>query len=140
MEPTTSYTPHHPRWYRERMSTWWWVGRWPYLKFILREISSVFVAWFVVLVLLQVRALGRGPQPYAAFEDWLRHPWVLLLNTVSFFFVLFHSITWFNLAPQAMPVRVAGRRLPDALIAGSNYVAWLAISLLLGRILMRGGW
>src|SRR5438132_766531 len=48
--PSDRYTEYHPRWYRTRVSTWWWLARWPYLKFILREISSVFVAWFVVVV------------------------------------------------------------------------------------------
>jgi fumarate reductase subunit C len=39
-----TYTEYPPKGYRVRMSTYWWLGRWPYLKFILREISSVFVA------------------------------------------------------------------------------------------------
>ena len=33
-------------------------------------------------------------------------------------FAVFHAVTWFNLAPQAMVVHVAGRRLPRFLIAG----------------------
>src|SRR5438034_8058645 len=68
------YTEYHPRWYRTRVSTWWWLARWPYLKFILREISSVFVAWFVVVLLLQIRALSHGPDAYARFEHWLQNP------------------------------------------------------------------
>ena len=36
-----------------------------YLKFILREASAVFVAWAVILTLLQIRALTRGPADYA---------------------------------------------------------------------------
>ena len=53
------YTGYHPRWYRERVSTYWWLWHWRYLKFVLREISSVFVALFVVITLLQVRALAK---------------------------------------------------------------------------------
>src|SRR5690349_11989806 len=107
---TTGYTEFHPRWYRPRVSTWWWMGRWSYLKFILREISSVFVAWFVVVLLLLIHALSRGPQAYSEFQDWLRNPVIIFLNFVSLFFVTFHAVTWFNLAPKAMAVRVRGRR------------------------------
>ena len=97
---TTAYTEYHPRWYRKDVSTWWWLGRWPYLKFILREISSVFVAWSVVVLLLQLRSLSRGPQAYADFEKWLRNPLILLLNLITLFFVVFHAVTWFNRAQR----------------------------------------
>jgi fumarate reductase subunit C len=134
---TTGYTEYHPRWYRRRVSTWWWLARWPYLKFILREISSVFVAWFVVVLLLQIRALSRGPQAYAGFEQWLKNPLIVLLNVIAVFFVVFHAVTWFNLAPKAMAVRFRGKRVPGALIAGANYAAWAAVSLIVAWFLVR---
>ena len=134
---TARYTEYHPRWYRPRVSTWWWLARWPYLKFILREISSVFVAWFVVLLLLQIRALSRGPEAYARFQHWLQNPLVLLLNLVTLFFVVFHAITWFKLAPSAMAVRFRGKRVPDLFIVGTNYAAWAVVSLVVAWFLVR---
>jgi fumarate reductase subunit C len=131
------YTEYHPRWYRTRVSTWWWLARWPYLKFILREISSVFVAWFVVVLLLQIHGLSRGPEAYAQFERWLRNPAVVILNLTTLFFVVFHAVTWFNLAPRAMAVRIHGKRVPSFLIAGSNYAAWAVISLVIAWFLLR---
>ena len=49
-----------PQWYREPVSTWWWLRRRSYVAFILREVSSVFVAWSVVFLLLLVHAVGQG--------------------------------------------------------------------------------
>ncbi len=129
---------HPPRPYRRRVSTYWWLGSWPYLKFILRELSSIFVAWFVVLTLLQISALSRGPTEYTEFEEWLRRPMVIALNAVSFFFVVFHAVTWFNLAPKAMAIRVGGKRVPSLLIAAPNYFAWLAASVTVAWIVLRG--
>jgi hypothetical protein len=63
------YQDFHPRWYRPRMSTWWWLGRRTYVAFILRELSSVFVAWTVVFLLLLVRAVAGESGSYAAFLD-----------------------------------------------------------------------
>jgi fumarate reductase subunit C len=108
------------------------------LKFILREVSSVFVAWIVVVTLLQIRALMRGPAEYAEFQKWLATPLALALNTISFFFVIFHAVTWFNLAPKAMVVRMRGRRLPSVAIAAPNYLAWLLVSAAVAWILLRG--
>jgi fumarate reductase subunit C len=97
-----------------------------------------FVAYFVVLLLLQLRALSHGPEAYAAFQAWLKAPHVIALNGVSLLFVLFHTITWFNLAPRAMVVRVRGKRLPDLVIAGSNYVAWLVVSVAMAWLILKG--
>ena len=134
----TNPTEYLPKSYHARVSTYWWLGRWPYLKFILREASSVFVAWFVVMTLLQIHALIRGPANYAEFQEWLRSPLLLTLNAVSFLFVMFHAVTWFNLAPKAMAIRVSGKRLTGLFIAAPNYAAWLAISAAVAWILLRG--
>lgn len=128
MNRSRPHTEHHPRWYRVRVSTWWWMWQWRYLKFILRELSSLAVAWTVALTLAQLYYLGEGAALYAAFQEWLRHPVVLGMNVVAFGFVIFHAITWFNLAPRAMAVRLRGKRVPDVLVAAPNYVVWLAAS------------
>src|SRR5260370_13592240 len=124
----TPYTLNHPRWYRKRVSTYWWLQRWEYLRFVLREVSSVFVAFFVVTTLVQLYALSRGPEAYSGFQTGLKHPLVIALNVVSFFFVVFHSITWFSLSARAMVVRIGGKRVPGTLISGSNYPACLVVS------------
>ena len=138
MKPPPVYTEYHPKWYRTRVSTYWWSRSWAYLKFILRELSSIFVAYFVVITLLQIRALKQGPQSYAQFQEWLRMPLPVVLNAVSLLFVLLHTITWFNLAPRAMPVRIRGKRVADPWIAAPNYVAWLAVSVFVAWLLWGG--
>jgi succinate dehydrogenase subunit C len=140
-QPTTSqppvYTEFHPRWYRPRVSVYWWLGEWHYLKFILRELSSIFVAWFVILTLVQLWALRNGPESYARFEHWLQNPLVIAINIISLFFVVFHAITWFNLAPKAMAVRFHGKRLPDITLSAPNYAMWAVVSVAIGWILVR---
>src|SRR5208283_2811672 len=131
-----SYTEFHPRWYRPRVSVYWWLGEWHYLKFILRELSAVFVAIVVIETLLLVRALRHGPDAYAHFVQCMQNPLVLLLNGISLFFVVFHTITWFNLAPSAMPVRLGGKRLPDALVAAPSYGAWIVISAIVSAVVL----
>jgi fumarate reductase subunit C len=66
----------------------------------------------------------------------MRNPLILLLNVISFFFVVFHTITWFNLAPSAMPVRMGGKRVPDALVAAPSYLAWVVISAFVSAVIL----
>jgi fumarate reductase subunit C len=132
------YTEYHPKWYRTRVSTYWWSKRWSYFAFILRELSSIFIAWFVIFTLLQVGALSGGKEAYQHFVSWSGHPVVLVVNLVSLFFVVFHAVTWFNLAPKAMVVRLRGKRVPGHWIAGSNYLAWALASALVAWLILRG--
>ena len=135
-EPT--YTPFHPRWYRPRVSMWWWLKRPSSRAFILREVSSVFVGWFVFFFLLLVAAVGRGEAAYQEFMRWSTNPGIVIVNLVSLCFVVFHAVTWFNLAPQAMVVHMRGKRVPGKLIAASNYGAWVVASLLVAWIILGG--
>ena len=131
------YTLYHPRWYRRRVSVWWWLQNRSYAEFVLRELTSVFVAFFAVVYLWQLRALAQGPEAYGQFLARLRTPLFLALDTVAFLFVLFHAITWFNLAPKAMVLRLSGKRMPDWVIVGSNYAAWLVLSGAVAFVLLR---
>jgi len=133
----TPYTLNHPRWYRKRVSTYWWLQRWEYLRFVLREISSVFVAWFVVLTLMQIYSASRGPNAYGDFLDFLKNPFIIAFNIISFLFVVYHSITWFNLSARAMSIRVGGKKVPGFMISGPNFVAWFVISAVIAWLLMR---
>jgi len=51
--------------------------------------------------------------------------------------VLFHTITWFNLAPSAMPVRLGGKRVPAFLVAAPSYVMWILISAFVSWLVLR---
>jgi fumarate reductase subunit C len=126
--PTHPYTEYHPRWLRQPVSTYWWLQQRSYVAFILREASCLFVAWFVVYLLMLVRAVSESEMRYRQFLDWSASPVVLLLNLVSFFFIALHTITFFQAAPRAMVVHVGRRRVPDRVVGAAHYLALLAAS------------
>ncbi len=138
MSAESRYTLYHPRWYRRRVSVWWWLQNRSYTRFVLRELTSVFVAFFALVYLWQLRAIAHGPEAYVQFLARLKTPLFLALDTVAFFFVLFHAITWFNLTPKAMVLRLSGKRVPDGVIVGLNYAAWLVLSGAVACLLLRG--
>ena len=132
-----AYSRHMPKPYQQHQSLLWWLGRWTYLKFMLREFSCIFMAYFVVLTLMQIRALRHGPQAYAAFQEHLRNPVVILLNALSLGFVVFHGITFFNAMSTATVVRVGGKRVPDTFITLPNYAAWAVVTVVVAWIVLR---
>lgn len=124
----------HPRLYKPRTPIFWWTSKWSNVKFITRELTSVFVAGYAVVLLFQVRALFRGPEVYTDYLELLRTPVSIALHAIGLLFVLFHSVTWFNLAPKAMVVRLGKKTVPGILIAASNYGAWLVVSAVIAWI------
>jgi fumarate reductase subunit C len=132
----TGYTEFRQRLYRPRVPLLWWLRRRSYLVFVVRELTSVFVAWSVAFTLIAVHAILQGAEAYRRFLDWSAAPWLIVVNSVALVFVVFHTVTWFNLTPQAVVVRVRGRRVPDAGIAAPLYLAWLVLSALVVWIVL----
>ena len=116
------------RTYRRPVSTWWWVRKRTYFVFVMRELSSIFIAWFVVFLLLLVAAVGRGGAAYKGFLDFAANPLVVAVNVVTFLFVVLHTVTWFSLTPKAMVVRSLGRPLPAWVVIASQYVGLVVVS------------
>jgi fumarate reductase subunit C len=119
---------YHPRWLRRRVSTYWWLEKSSYFAFVLREGSCLFVAWFVVYLLLLIRRVLQGDAAYQEFLAWSARPSVLLLNVVSFAFLLLHAVTFFDAAPRALVVHLGTERVPERMIGLSHYAAWLVAS------------
>jgi fumarate reductase subunit C len=117
------------RLYRRPVSTWWWTRKRSYFVFVMRELTSIFIAWFVAYLLLFVYAVGQGEEAYRNFLDWATSPWLVALNVVGLLFVLLHTATWFSLTPQAMAVRVADRPVPAFHIIAGQYTGLVVVSL-----------
>ena len=105
---------------------------------MLRELSSVFVAWFVAYLLLLIDAVNRGSDAYRRFLDWAGSPAIVLLNFVALAFVVLHAVTWFNLAPRAIVIRLRGQRLPSWMVASAHFTAWTVVSASIAWIVFRG--
>ena len=110
------------------MPVLWWVRKRSYFVFVMRELSSIFIAWLVLYLCLFVRAVGRGEAAYEAFLDRAASPWLVAVNVVALGFVVLHTITWFSLTPRAMVVAVRGRRVPGVAIIAAQYAVLAVVS------------
>ena len=114
--------------YRRPISVWWWTRKRSYFMFVMRELSSLFIGWLVLYLLLFIRAVGQGEAAYADFLDLASSPWLVALNVVAFGFLVLHTVTWFSLTPKAMVVSLRGRRVPAAAILGAQYAGLAVVS------------
>lgn len=113
-----------------KMGSDWWRQRGAYTFVMVRELTAVCIALYLLGFLVMLAKLGQGPQAYAAYLDVMRSPVMLLLHVVAMAGALFHTITWFNLAPRALVVWLGEDKVPDLMIAGPHYLGWLGFSLI----------
>ena len=114
--------------YQRRMGVFWWVHKRSYFLFVMRELSSLFVAWFVVYLLMFIAAVGGGEEDYDAFLDRASSPLFLVVNAVALAFLVLHTITWFALTPRAMVLRLGGRQVPGMAIIAAQYAGLAVVS------------
>lgn len=138
MSQNVNYTPHHPKWHRVRKPIFWWVKRFADILFICRELTSIAVAYSVILLVIIYRALLTGPESYAALMGTLKEPFWITVNAFALAAVLYHTYTWFAAAPRAIVVRLGKWRVPDLMIIGGNYAAWIVVSALIFLIYVLG--
>ena len=124
--------------YSRPMSFWWWLERRAYFKIVVRELTGVFVGAFAIVTLLQVSAVGDGPEAYAAFAAMLGSPAYVVFSVVAFMAALFHAVTWFPLVPTTIVLRLGERRVPNSIIAGAHFAGWLVVSAVVAYIVLRG--
>jgi len=123
--------PDKSKLYHRKMSAAWWLKKPSYFFFMLRELSSVFIAVFLVVFLVQLYQLTHGPEAYAAFAHKLSSPGWLAFNLVTLLFALYHSITWFQSSAIVLPVRIGERELPRNLFVALNVAALGVVSLII---------
>lgn len=111
-------------------ATWWLRNRYLTL-FMVRELTSVFVGAYAVLLLVMLYRRGTDPQAFHGFFEWLKTPASILVHLVILAFVIYHAVTWLNLTPKVMIVYRGEEKVPAPLIAGAHYVLWAICSVVI---------
>ena len=124
--------------YRRAMPQTWWLRNRAYFLFMVRELTSIPIAIYLILLLLMLRKLAAGRQAYEAYLRFLATPGMVAFHLLALAAALFHAVTWINITPKVLAVRVGENRVPAALVAGVNYAAWIVVSILIAWIVMRG--
>ena len=130
------YRPYYPRWHRKRVPVFWWLRKRSYAAFICRELTSIFVAYSAIMLVLLVLAMDRGDAAYGQMMDFLAIPVVVVAHVIVLLIVLFHTITWLNLAPMAIVVKLGDRKVPPAAILIGHYAAWLVSTVVVVWLLL----
>ena len=108
----------------------WFLRTGAYRLFMLRELTSVCIAGYLVFMLWWLYQLGKGDtESFRSLLSIAEHPVSIGLHTIALIAAAWHSITWFNLTPLVMPMRIGEDRVPNVVIAiAMGYGPWLVVS------------
>jgi fumarate reductase subunit C len=121
--------PDQSKLYHRKMPATWWLQRQNYFLYMLREFSSLFIALFLVVYLVEIYQLTKGPDAYIAFIHKLSSPGWIFFHVVVLLFALYHSFTWFQSSAVVLPVRLGEHLVPRQTVTALHIVAWAVISL-----------
>ncbi len=118
--------------YRRPVSTtWWWLARPRYMRYMAREVSCVFIAAYTAVLVVGLLRLSQGAAAWEAFLEALRTPVSVAFHLLALAFALYHTTTWFNVTPKAMPVQLGEAQLPGGVIIAAHYAGWALVSALI---------
>jgi fumarate reductase subunit C len=109
--------------------THWFLRQARYVRYMAREVSCVFIGAYAVVLIVGLARLSQGQLAYEAYLRALASPLSILFHVVALAFALYHTTSWFRLAPRAMPIQRGEAFVPDNWIVALHYGAWIAITL-----------
>jgi succinate dehydrogenase subunit C len=119
-----------PRTYVRPMQGWWRKN--PYfVRYMIREGSSVFLALYTIILLVGLLRLTQGEAAWEAWRGALTSPVSLVFHWLALLTVGYHAYTWWKVAPKTAPdIRIAGRPLPELVITAGGLLGTIGTSIL----------
>lgn len=119
-----SRKPYH----RKMSKTTWFLKQSRYQHYMLHEISSIFVAIYVGVLIVGLFRLAQGPEAWAGWLAGVTSPLGIIFHIIVFIFAIIHTTSWFKAVPQAMRIQRGEEIVPGKLIIGAHYGVWAAVS------------
>lgn len=114
--------------YMQKLPKWWWLAQGRYRSYMVRELTCIFIGAYTTLIVVGLWRLSQGRAAYDEFLAALHSPFWVTFHVLAILFALFHTVTWFGVAPKAMPLRVGEKKVPDAAIVLAHYAVWIVVS------------
>jgi fumarate reductase subunit C len=109
----------------------WWRKNPFYVRYMIREASSVFLAIYSVILLVGLLRLTQGEAAWEAWRAALTSIGSMVFHLLALLTVAYHAYTWWKVAPKTAPdLRFAGRPLPELVITAGGWLATLGTSAL----------
>ena len=134
-----SGTKRYPE-FRKKLTPGWWLSNSRYTAYMMRELTSFFIAVFSLLYIYQLSVLAsRDTAAYNNYLNLLKNPVMILFSIVTLVFALCHSFTWFYLTGKVQPLKIGKRTTTPLQALIVNMILLGVISYAVIRLFLLGG-
>ncbi len=116
---------------REVSKTTWFLSHPRYKRYMAREVTCIFIFAYTFLLIWGLGALANGQEAFEAFVQALHSPLGVLFNVAVLIATVYHSLSWFVVTPQAMPIQMGEEFVAGHIIVNAHYAAWAVVSLII---------
>jgi fumarate reductase subunit C len=112
----------------------WWLRRRGYVLYMIRELSSLPIAIWWVLFLVEVARLRSGTSGYRPLE-----PWFVVVSVICLVAALWHTVTFLSLAGLIMRIPLGDRHVPGKVIVRAAFGGFVVVTAVIAGLLIWGG-
>ena len=106
----------------------WWLRRATYFQFMTRELTSLAVLAYALLMVWALLSSSGDAGSFPGFFEFLTSGTSVLLHILLLVLALFHTGTWIALTPKVLVLWRDDERIEPDVIAGANSVLFLVVS------------
>lgn len=122
--------------YPYRQPFTWWMRRRGYLLYIVRELTAVPVAAWMVIFVVEISRLHQGS---AGYQSLFASPLFIAVSVVCLIAALWHSFTFLSLAGLIIRIPVGDRSVPPRMIVGAMFTGFVVLSAVIAGLMIWGG-
>lgn len=105
----------------------WWLKRPAYFRFVIRELTSVAVFAYTLLLIWALSSAADAGS-FSVFYDFLRSPLSVWLHVVVLVLAFYHTGTWIALTPKVMVLWREDEPVDPNLIVGATGMLFVLVS------------
>lgn len=118
--------------YKPEMDPKWYLKSKVYRWYTIREASVLFMVIYCINLLWGLAALSSGEESWSHWLAFQCHPVVIIWSIISILFTLYHTATWFSMAPRAMPpIWLGNFKLPNKAIVLGQWAGFFTVAIVL---------
>ena len=113
----------------------WWTRRRGYLLYMLREVTTVAIALWMILFVVEIARLRAGSGGYQP----LGGPLFIAVSLVCLALAVWHSYTFLSLSGLIMRIPLGERTAPAQVIVGAAFAGFAVTTAVITGLLIWGG-
>ncbi|RUO20201.1 fumarate reductase subunit C [Aliidiomarina haloalkalitolerans] len=112
--------------YKPNLQRTWWLQHRFFRAYMLREATVLPLVFLLCSLLAGVYSLTSA-DAFIAWQGFMAKPWVIVIHTLALLASFYHALTFFQLFPRVMPIRLGDKSVPAVVMIAAQWSGTLTV-------------